>query len=47
MTLHIFTIAVALATNPMALVVALLNNPMFVLLLLSFTWLLPEITEQR
>ena len=43
MILHLITVTAALATNPLALVVALNDNPMFVLLLLSLSWLLPEV----
>lgn len=45
MILHLITATAALATNPLALVVVLIDNPMFVLLLLSVSWLLPEVSS--
>ena len=47
MILHLITVTIALAQNPSVLIVALIDNPMFVLLLLSLSWLVPEISEQR
>jgi hypothetical protein len=47
MILHLITVTLALANNPTVIVLACLDNPLFVLLLLSLSWLLPEISERR
>jgi hypothetical protein len=45
MILHLITVTIALANNPMTIVLACLDNPLFVLLLLSCSWLLPNINN--
>ena len=45
MILHLITVTAALAQNPFVLIVALIDNPMVVLLLLSLSWLVPSLTD--
>lgn len=45
MILHLITVTIALANDPMVIVLACLDNPMFVLLLLSCSWVVPNVND--